>query len=409
MRLFMNIIFVSSVCDRDEYEFLFNNRKKKMIDPTQKFLDQIISGVAKSADDVFSVSIRPVSFSSMKKFLFKKETKKIGNITYIYPSFINGIFSRFFTQFLSIYREISHVLKNTETRSDETVIICDALCLQASMAARLAAKKRKVKSVVVVTDIPILATKMKSSKKSLRQVFQSFYEKITMKEIKKYDGYINLVKEMDEWVNPLQKPSIVIEGTVEVNSEKSDRADSRKKIVLYAGGINKSYGLEMLVKGFIQSGYSNAELHIYGTGSYVDELIEISKHNPEVKYMGVVLNNMLTEIESQATLLVNPRFSDEEYTFYSFPSKTLEYMSSGTPVCSTRLRGIPKEYENYIYWIEDESVLGIANTLSFVLNKKQEELESFGRNAKLFVDKNKNKYIQGEKIVDFCNQLLSIK
>ena len=32
--------------------------------------------------------------------------------------------------------------------------------------------------------------------------------------------------------------------------------------------------------------------------------------------------------EKKSTLLVNPRFTNEEYTKYSFPSKNMEYMAS---------------------------------------------------------------------------------
>lgn len=406
----MNIIFVSNVCDKEEYEYIFNHRNKKIIDPMQKFLNQIISGVAKNVDKVFSISVRPVSYSTINQRKFEKKIKKTQNIDYIYPPFSNGLFSRFLTQFTAVYKEVCNIIEENELDSNKTVIICDALCLQASMAARLAGKHKKVPSVAIVTDIPIMATKMKSSHLSVRQFCQSLYEKLTMFEIKKYNGYINLVKGMDRWINPLNKPSTVIEGTVETVSQLFiDKEAKDKKIVLYAGGINKKYGLETLVKAFVQCKRNDAELHIYGDGVYVAELQEFCKIHSNVKYMGVALNAQMVELESQATLLVNPRFSNEEYTFYSFPSKTLEYMSSGTPVCSTRLRGIPDEYEDYLYWFDEESVEGFSNTLNCILDKDFEELANFGKNAKNFVDKYKNNYIQGTKIAEFCQQILECK
>ena len=47
-------------------------------------------------------------------------------------------------------------------------------------------------------------------------------------------------------------------------------------------------------------------------------------------------------------ILVNFRSPNEELTKYSFPSKILEYISSGSLVLSTRLLGIPDEYFSYI-------------------------------------------------------------
>jgi len=52
---------------------------------------------------------------------------------------------------------------------------------------------------------------------------------------------------------------------------------------------------------------------------------------------------------------------------YSFPSKLIEYMASATPVLTTRLPGIPPEYEPYVYWIEDDSVEGIEHSLRAVM------------------------------------------
>ena len=65
-----------------------------------------------------------------------------------------------------------------------------------------------------------------------------------------------------------------------------------------------------------------------------------------------------------ATLLINPRFSNEEYTKYSFPSKNMEYMASGTPILTTKLPGMPKEYYEYIYLFEEESIEGMKNKMS---------------------------------------------
>lgn len=76
----------------------------------------------------------------------------------------------------------------------------------------------------------------------------------------------------------------------------------------------------------------------------------------------------------KATLLINPRPSNEEFTKYSFPSKNLEYMASGTPLLATDLPGIPAEYKRYEYIIENENIDGIANMFRYVLNLTDAEL-----------------------------------
>ena len=102
----------------------------------------------------------------------------------------------------------------------------------------------------------------------------------------------------------------------------------------------------------------------------------------------------------EATLLVNPRPTDEEYVKYSFPSKTMEYMASGTPVLTTVLPGMPKEYHPYVYLLEDETAEGIAKKLKLVMAESDEVLFHKGQRAREFVLEQKNNVIQGKKILD---------
>ena len=44
------------------------------------------------------------------------------------------------------------------------------------------------------------------------------------------------------------------------------------RIIMYAGGLHERYGLKMLVDGFVMANIPNAQLVIYGSGPYVDEL-----------------------------------------------------------------------------------------------------------------------------------------
>ena len=106
-----------------------------------------------------------------------------------------------------------------------------------------------------------------------------------------------------------------------------------------------------------------------------------------------------------ATLLVNVRDSGEQYTRYSFPSKTMEYMSSGTPLLTTRLSGIPDEYFDYVYALDDESEEGLKKTLDSILSKTPQELDQKGKSAKNFVKNNKNYVVQAERIYNLLRRL----
>ena len=149
----------------------------------------------------------------------------------------------------------------------------------------------------------------------------------------------------------------------------------------------------------------DAELHIYGDGDYANELTNICLTHNKVKYFGTRLNSEIVKAEIEASLLINPRPTHELYTKYSFPSKNMEYMASGTPVLTTRLPGMPKEYEEFVYLINDETIDGIGEALVSVLSDSREVLHQKGRGAKAFVMRTKNNMIQAKKIIDMVNGL----
>lgn len=394
----MKIVFITSTCSQKKYTELFYARKEKIIDPAQKFFDQIIRGVANSEHEVISIGALPVSASTIKKKLFRKEIEEVGKVKYIYPGFVNGKILRFITVFFSVLIEAAKI------NAQETVFICDPLYTHVSLPARTIAKIKGIKTIAMVTDIPSFATSMKYSKhKTVKERLQSVYEYFSELDIKKYDGYINLSVYMNELINPKNKPSITIEGSIDeetVNSGNKKEIES-PDIVLYAGGVFEQYGVKTLVNAFSEIEDCNAELHIYGSGSYVHELERVCKKHYNIKYCGCVLNSDLLNIEKKALLLVNPRPTREVFTKYSFPSKTLEYMMSGTPLLSTRLLGIPKDYYEFVYWIDDESKEGIKNILKSILKKSKEELYLFGNQAKEFAVINKSNIVQGRRIVEF--------
>ena len=172
---------------------------------------------------------------------------------------------------------------------------------------------------------------------------------------------------------------------------------------MYAGQLRNIYGIDYLVKGFVNANIKDLELHIYGKGDYAKELEKICKERSNIKYFGTVPNEIVVQKELEATLLINPRPTGEEYTKYSFPSKNMEYMASGTPVLTTNLPGMPKEYHKYVYIINDESENGMKNSLQTILALPSEALHQKGAEAKNFVLDNKNNIKQAERALEILN------
>ena len=172
-----------------------------------------------------------------------------------------------------------------------------------------------------------------------------------------------------------------------------------EKVIIYAGALYEKYGVKSLIEAFIEVKDKDARLWLFGDGDLVNEMNTYQEKDSRVKYFGVVPNEYVVREQLKATLLVNPRPSIEEFTKYSFPSKNMEYMASGTPVLTTPLQGMPKEYNDHVYLFEDETVEGMIKTLTTILSKDKTELHEKGIRAKEFVLKEKNNVVQAEKIL----------
>ena len=257
-------------------------------------------------------------------------------------------------------------------------------------------KKRKFPIIMIVLDLPEYQFDSKTAEE---------YEKL----LDKADGYIFLTEHMNNKVNKVGKPYVVLEGHCDCNLKEINPSDKYeislgKKVVVYAGKLLKIYGIENLVQGFIQANIPDAELQIFGDGDYVEELKEICATHQNVKYMGVRLNKEIVEVEQKSALLVNPRPTSEEFTKYSFPSKNLEYMASGTPVLTTRLPGMPTEYYPFIYTIDEDSPKGVANALEKVFANDFNARQEMGSKARQFVLNEKSNVVQAKKIVEFIQK-----
>jgi glycosyltransferase involved in cell wall biosynthesis len=224
----------------------------------------------------------------------------------------------------------------------------------------------------------------------------------------KFDGYVLLTEAMNARVNPSGKPFLVAEGQADATMATRENRLSDKheqKICLYAGMLHAEYGVLNLAKAFVRVENPEARLVFYGQGNAEQALRDIAQTDHRIELRGVAANETVVQEELKATLLINPRPTGEVFTAYSFPSKNLEYMASGTPVLTTRLSGMPREYDEYAYLFADESVEGMAQTLAWLMVQPREALHARGQAAKAFVLEQKSNTAQAKRLVAFLQSL----
>jgi glycosyltransferase involved in cell wall biosynthesis len=403
----INILYVSRLCSEDKFnELLFNNLVKSQ-QQEQKFHSLLVKGLYSANANITSISVLPTIPSKGKSFLWETHEEKDDHVTYRYLYVNNILIIKHIIMFVwSLMASISWFKTR---RNESNVIVCDVLNLSTTMGALLTSKILGVKIVAIITDMPNYMVNHSDNKKiQIDNFIYSIYKIICNHLMKKYDGYVILTEQMNELVNPNKKPYLVIEGMVDSNMVHRANEVSEKnhnKIVIYAGTLHEKYGVKKLLEAFMLLPLSNVGLWLYGSGDSVNDITEAEKSDNRVKYWGVVPNSTVVEAEIVATLLVNPRPSKEEFTKYSYPSKNMEYMVSGTPLLTTPLPGMPSEYNDHVYIIKDESVEGISKTLFQLLGRTKDELHEKGRIAKDFVLNYKNNITQARKILDLIDTM----
>ncbi len=320
-------------------------------------------------------------------------------------SYIPTFNSRLFHFFWAFIYCFFYVLFWGIWKREDKAVVCDVLNVSACIGAVAASKFLRLRCVGVVTDMPGTGVNENDSGTHNTNEKLSITARINKSYLGKFSHYVFLTEQMNESINVNRRPYIVMEGLVDATIQVPDLLEkAEKKVVIYAGGLYERYGLKLLVDAFIQANIDNTELWLYGDGPFVKQLLEYSNRDPRIIYKGIHPNQEVVKAELQATLLVNPRPTNEEFTKYSFPSKNMEYMVSGTPVLTTPLPGMPSDYYPYVYLFDKgENVLGYVKSLEEVLSKTKEELIQKGKTAREFVLDNKNNIKQAKRIIDLIN------
>jgi len=402
----MEILYISSVPSKNQFNYMKDNLKAKvneakygMRESGFKFHSLILEGLSNdSSNNIYSLIGRPTNFFTHKKLVWKKEKEIQKNITYHHISFVNlPVLKNLMVSLAYFYNTLKWLIRN---RKNEKIIIMDAAYITAIPFVMLATFFIKCKKISIVCDIyEYMADVKDSRKKSLKihHLFSNFMKYVYLK----VDGFVFLTEAMNEVMNTQQAPYIVMEGLVDVKMEQMPKSyDNKKNIVMYAGALREQYGLKNLVNGFMKYEDEDAELWICGAGDYVPDIIEKQKKDSRIKYFGILPIEEVVKKELEATILVNPRPCDQEFTKYSFPSKNMEYMVSGTPILTTKLPGMPKEYYDYIFTIDGNKSSDITVALKKVFSHTRQEIENVGRCSRNFVLEKKNNIFQANRIIE---------
>ncbi|MDP1725481.1 MAG: glycosyltransferase [Bacteroidota bacterium] len=393
------LLYVSSLCGPGMQKYLWETSIIKPRQAVQKFHRLLSEGFAMHVPEGVDVlSSIPITSLSHARRWWRSSTEQAGGIRYRYLTFINlPYIKNIFIFLLSMMSTLRWILTH---KAHQQYVICDGLILSVTAGCMVSAKLMKQKVAVIVTDLPGLLIDNNQMTGGLNE---RLHKQLVSYILTHFDYYIILTRQMNEVVNPRKKPFIVMEGLVDDKGnqlENTFEEKGRERIIIYAGGIYEEYGIKTLIKAFMQLKDETVRLHIYGKGDMENDMPKYLALDSRINYFGLVPNDVVVKRLTEATLLINPRPTKEEFVKYSFPSKNMDYMASGTPLLTTALPGMPEDYYDYVYLLKDESIEGFRICLETLLDKHSSELYKFGVKAKKFVLSNKNNRLQTKRILD---------
>ena len=396
----MKLLYFGTVCDPQPYEQLLQQCSEKPSTAPLIFETALLSGFAQNGLQVDILSypvIPPYPKSGWIRWGNRKERLACGYCC-TWLKTINIPVIKQLTRKLDGRKHLKKWLK--ENAGEECAVLTYAMPPFLMQDIIRLCNRSGVKCFAVVTDL-LRDMYMNERNHPLVALLKKWYLAGPIRWQGRYDGYVYLTENMAEVINP-EKPYMVMEGIADTSLAAEDEPErSQPEAIMYAGMLEEQYGILKLLDAFEMADLPEAECWLFGSGNAEAQIQARAQRNPRIRFFGRRNRSEILEREKMASLLVNPRSVQDTYTKYSFPSKTIEYMLSGTPLLTTRLPGIPDEYYPYLFLCEDNSPEQLREALEAALGTTEKERKLLGRKARDFIIQNKNANKQTERIIQF--------
>lgn len=362
----------------------------------------VIRHLAEKEDvDIECITITPHASFPREKNLFQRCQKQqlVPGVFFHKIPYCNLPVIKQMWQIISVYSAGVKVLR----RHPDATLLCFNLFPQVGIPMRwLQRKFPQLKTVCLLADLPI---DDQPDRKGLWAWLRKKFDISTLKSMQCCQRYIVLNGHVAETYFP-QTPYIVVDGGVD--EEDVQRVDNlvvsknQERNILFCGALTEYNGIRALLDAMHLICDDRIRLDIYGGGPFEPLVRDAAKQDFRIRFHGRVENATVLAEQKKAWLLINPRVVDDPISKVTFPSKTFEYMLSGTPTLTTRLNGYSKEYDDKLLFSEGDAAEQLAFAVNNVLEMSQEALETIAQKAKVFVLEERTWKKQTEKIYRFC-------
>lgn len=278
---------------------------------------------------------------------------------------------------------------------DKIIFMYDFLRPYLNAISRI--KRSKLTTCSIIADLPNEFGYRKNIKGIKAYIIRQIGYK-SLRQCKALDYYGLLTRQMSQPLNIPNEKFVVIEGFSDKNRYYTQLAQNDKNIIFYTGALYSVYGINILLDAFSEIRDDSYELWFCGTGDCSMEIKKRAATDHRIKYLGYKSQKEIAILQSNASVLINPRQNIGEYTKYSFPSKIIEYLSTARPIIAYKLDGIPDEYYEYIVTPSDNSVEAMRETIISTCNLPFTVKRDMGLRGREFIIKRTAPKKQFEKL-----------
>lgn len=399
------IVFLGLLFNEEEETILLEHSLTGLQGAANNFQWALIRGLEKnlkhSVAIISSLPIGPYPRYYKKLMIKTKSEERSGNF-YIQLGFLNVPVIKQITRTKKVYDYIKNMLQ----KHSRIKVICYSL-YDPYIEALCKLKKQYPNQISVCLIVPDMPGKLgaKPSRWFDRLIFGIRGNRL-LKISNGFDWYVLLTEQMKYPLKIESKPYEVIEGIAEAKEllEINKSEGTQEKIILFTGTLHRRFGIKRLIDAFEMIEGDEYRLILCGTGDMEDYIKGLCETDNRILFKGYVSKKVVNQLQSECTVLVNPRIEEEEYVRYSFPSKTMEYLLSGKPVIMNKLSGVPDEYYEYIISPMDNSAEALAYSLKHVCNLSKQEQSEIGLLGRKFVIENKTAVLQANRVLNLMKR-----
>lgn len=259
------------------------------------------------------------------------------------------------------------------------------------LEAAVYAKQRdpRIRICLYVPDLPNYMN-LNADCSAIYDIAKSFDIRKMKTLMRTVDSFVLLTRHMQTALPVGHKPCLIAEGILPVQGITApvSRPSGEYRDIVYTGKLNEKFGILHLLDAFRQIPDPRCRLVLCGRGDCDDAAAQAARTDPRILLTGQITPEEARSWQQNAAVLVNPRPNNEEYTKYSFPSKTIEYLMTSNPVAAFLLDGIPSLYKDFLCPIRDDVppsqaiAQALQQTLDLSEAEQQEKYHAFGAYAR---------------------------